>query len=138
MRSAVSRSSSARPCGALRCVDRCCPSAAFAPCSANYHELNFGHCVAADDPYQIGAMRFAELVETYTSKQVKINVFPGCQLGGGDRELIEGVKLGTVNIMIGASAPIGGFEPRFMLFDLPFLFRDNAHAHKALDGHATS
>ena len=97
-------------------------------------ELSFGHCTATDDPYHIGAIRFAELVGEYTKGSVKINVFPGCQLGGTDRELIEGIKLGLLDISITASAPIAGFEPKFMLFDLPFLFRDNAHAHAILDG----
>jgi tripartite ATP-independent transporter DctP family solute receptor len=97
-------------------------------------ELSFGHCTATDDPYHIGAARFADLVGQYTSGSVKVNLFPGCQLGGTDRELIEGIKLGLLDISITASAPIASFEPKFMLFDLPFLFRDNAHAHAVLDG----
>lgn len=97
-------------------------------------EFTFGHCTSTSDPYHIGATKFAELVSQYTSGQVKVNVIPGCQLATGDREFIEAVKLGTVDITITASAPIVGFEPKFMLFDLPFLFRDNEHAHRVLDG----
>ena len=97
-------------------------------------ELSFGHCTATDDPYHIGATRFSELVTQYTNGNVKVNVFPGCQLGGTDRELVEGIKLGLLDISITASAPIASFEPKFMLFDLPFLFKDNAHAHAVLDG----
>lgn len=97
-------------------------------------ELTFGHCTTVDDPYHIGAVKFSELVAGYTNNNVKIRIVPGCQLATGDREFIEAVKLGTVDLTVTASAPIVGFDPKFMLFDLPFLFRDNAHAHTVLDG----
>ena len=97
-------------------------------------ELKLGHCAGTDDPYHIGATKFAELVPRYTDNAARVLVFPSCQLGSGEREMIEGVKLGTLEMVLTASAPIAGFEPRFMLFDLPFLFRDNPHAHRVLDG----
>lgn len=97
-------------------------------------ELKLGHCAGTDDPYHIGATRFAELADQYTSGALRVQVFPSCQLGSGEREMIEGVKLGTLEMVLTASAPIAGFEPKFMLFDLPFLFRDNPHAHRVLDG----
>ena len=96
--------------------------------------LKLGHCAGLDDPYHVGAVRFAELVKTHTRDAVRVLVFPSCQLGSGEREMIEGVKLGTLEMVLTASAPIAGFEPKFMLFDLPFLFRDNGHAHRVLDG----
>jgi tripartite ATP-independent transporter DctP family solute receptor len=97
-------------------------------------ELKLGHCAGLDDPYHVGAVKFAELAKTHTRDAVRVLVFPGCQLGSGEREMIEGVKLGTLEMVLTASAPIAGFEPKFMLFDLPFLFRDNEHAHRVLDG----
>jgi tripartite ATP-independent transporter DctP family solute receptor len=97
-------------------------------------DLKLGHCAGLDDPYHIGALKFVELVKAYTRDTVRVMVFPNCQLGSGEREMIEGVKLGTLEMVLTASAPIAGFEPKFMLFDLPFLFRDNAHAHRVLDG----
>jgi tripartite ATP-independent transporter DctP family solute receptor len=97
-------------------------------------ELKLGHCAGLDDPYHVGALKFAELARAHTRDQVRVTVFPSCQLGNGEREMIEGVKLGTLEMVLTASAPIAGFEPKFMLFDLPFLFRDNGHAHRVLDG----
>ena len=97
-------------------------------------ELKLGHCAGTDDPYHVGATRFAELAGQHTGGAIRVPVFPSCQLGSGEREMIEGVKLGTLEMVLTASAPIAGFEPRFMLFDLPFLFRDNGHAHRVLDG----
>jgi TRAP-type transport system periplasmic protein len=96
-------------------------------------ELKLAHGAATDDPYHTGATKFADLVAQYTNNAYKIIIFPNAQFGG-EREMIEGTKLGTLELIVTASAPIAGFAPKFMLFDLPFLFRDNAHAHRVLDG----
>ena len=118
-----------------RCVCLLVPAVlAVAPAAWGATELKLGHCTGTDDPYHVGATKFAELVPKYTTNAVQIVVFPSCQLGSGEREMIEGVKLGTLEMVLTASAPIAGFEPKFMLFDLPFLFRDNPHAHRVLDG----
>lgn len=96
-------------------------------------EFKLAHGAATDDPYHIGVTKFAELVSQYTNQAIKVTIYPNAQFGG-EREMIEGVKLGTLELLITASAPIAGFEPKFMLFDLPFLFRDNPQAHRVLDG----
>jgi hypothetical protein len=59
------------------------------------------------------------LVKIHTRDSVRVLVFPSCQLGSGEREMIE-------EMVLTASAPIAGFEPKFMLFDLPFLFATTA------------
>ncbi|MFA5527607.1 MAG: DctP family TRAP transporter solute-binding subunit, partial [Peptostreptococcales bacterium] len=51
-----------------------------------------------------------------------------------ERDLIEGMQLGTVDLVVSSSGPLSGFEKSFMLFDFPFLFRDKDHANKVLDG----
>jgi tripartite ATP-independent transporter DctP family solute receptor len=98
-------------------------------------ELKLGHSTGTQDPFHIGAAKFAELVPQYTNNAVKVTVFPNNQLGNGERELVEGVRLGTIEMVVSSSPPVaGGVEPKFMLFDLPFLFRDRGHAHRVLDG----
>jgi tripartite ATP-independent transporter DctP family solute receptor len=96
-------------------------------------EIKFGHGEAIDGPYQYTATIFAELVSRYTQGAVHVTIYPAAQFGG-DRELIEAVKLGTVEVTIVASAPVAGFEPKFTVFDLPFLFRNDAQALRVLDG----
>lgn len=53
---------------------------------------------------------------------------------GGEREVIEATQLGTVQMGMAASSVFTNFEPKFALFDLPFLFRDDAHWDKVVDG----
>jgi tripartite ATP-independent transporter DctP family solute receptor len=95
--------------------------------------LKFAHVNGPDHPYQITATKFAQLISERTNGKVIVETFHSGQLGN-ERELIEQCKLGSVDFVVTASAPWGNFMPELMVFDLPFLFRDRAHAYKVLDG----
>ena len=74
----------------------------------------------------------AELVKAKTNGEVEIQVFPSSQLGN-QRDLIEGLTLGTVDMTLTSTAVFGNFVPEMGVFDLPFIFRDIPHAYKTLD-----
>ena len=46
----------------------------------------------------------------------------------------ESVQLGTIQIALPATSAIAGFDKRFQVLDLPFLFKSRESAFKALDG----
>ena len=48
--------------------------------------------------YTKGAQEFARLVEEGTNGEVIIKVYGGGQLGKGERELLEGLQLGTIDL----------------------------------------
>jgi tripartite ATP-independent transporter DctP family solute receptor len=95
--------------------------------------LKLGHAVAVEHPYHLGAMKFAELVAQRTKNKVKIDVYPSTQLGN-ERDMVEGLQLGTIDLVVTSTGPLGGFVPKMFVVDLPFLFRDREHAYKVLDG----
>ena len=64
---------------------------------------------------------------------MKVAVYPSALLGN-DRELAEGLQLGTVDAAIVATATVSGFCPEIQLFDLPFLFKNSEHVYEVLDG----
>lgn len=96
--------------------------------------LKLAHVVSTSAPYHIGAMEFSRLVDLKTKGQIKIEIYPGGQLGKGERECIEGLQIGTIDLVVTSTGPVGGFVPQMLVVDLPFLFRDNAHVDKVLDG----
>jgi len=100
----------------------------------NVLTLKLGTVVTPDHAYNLGANKFAELIEERTGGKVKIIVYPGGQLGSGERELIEGEQMGVVDIAVTATGPLSGFSSLMMVVDLPYLFRDNDHVDKVLDG----
>jgi len=95
--------------------------------------LKLGHAVAPEHPYHLGAVRFSELVAQRTNNKVKIDVYPSTQLGN-ERDMVEGLQLGTIDLVVTSTGPLGGFVPKMFVVDLPFLFRDREHAYKVLDG----
>lgn len=84
--------------------------------------------------YNEGAREFARLVNEATGGEVVIRVFPGGQLGKGERELLEGLQIGTIDMAVTSTGPVSNFAPDFAVLDLPFLFADHAHADRVLDG----
>ena len=53
---------------------------------------------------------------------------------GGERESIEAVQLGTQELTFSSTGPVPNFVPEARILDIPFLFRDKAHARAVLDG----
>lgn len=95
--------------------------------------LKVGHPLTETSHFQVGLEKFAELVDEKSNGTVNIDIYANGLLGQ-DRDMIEGMQLGTLDMGLVASAPIAQFEPSFGLFDFPFLFRDLDHAYKVADG----
>jgi tripartite ATP-independent transporter DctP family solute receptor len=53
---------------------------------------------------------------------------------GGDREVIEGVQLGTVEMTVVSTSIVANFYADLKIFDIPFLFRDFDQADAVLQG----
>lgn len=104
--------------------------------SGQKFEFNLGHVGPADPehPWEKYALEFAKRIEEATDGQVKINTFPGSQLGG-DREMIEGLQSGAIDMGLISTISIGNFDPRFQVWDLPYIFpTDNAKVDEILEG----
>lgn len=76
---------------------------------------------------------FAREVEKRTNGRYKIQTFYSGSLGG-ERESIEAVQLGTQELTFTSTGPVPNFVPETKILDVPFLFRDKAHARAVLDG----
>ncbi len=76
---------------------------------------------------------FAKEVERRTNGRYKVQAFYSGSLGG-ERESIEAVQLGTQELTFSSSGPVPNFVPDARILDIPFLFRDKAHARAVLDG----
>ncbi len=86
-----------------------------------------------NDPYAIGAHAFAEALEEAAPGRFDIRFFPSRQLGD-EKEMLEGLKFGVLDMAIITNAVIANVEPAFMVNDLPFLYADEDQAHHVLDG----
>lgn len=95
--------------------------------------FKLGHLQGGDHPYQAGSVKFKELVESKSNGRIQIDIFPSSQLGN-QRDIIEGLQMGTVQLHVGSVAPVANFAPKLNVLSLPYLFRDKGHAFSVLDG----
>lgn len=75
---------------------------------------------------------FKPRVEQLTGGRVEVQVFDSGQLGG-ERDVMEQLQLGTVQMSY-ISPVLGAIDPAINILDLPFLFKDEDHVDKVLDG----
>ena len=99
-------------------------------CSEKPMIIRFGHIQTTTHPEQIGAVKMAEVIKRLSNGRMQMDVFPLSQLGGS-RDLMVGVQTGTVEIV--STSTFGMVEPKMMLMEMPYLFRDREHVRKTLD-----
>ncbi|MGQ9371314.1 DctP family TRAP transporter solute-binding subunit [Azospirillum sp. ST 5-10] len=95
--------------------------------------LNLAFVGGPDAPEAIAMGQLAQEVEQRTGGRIAIRLQGGGALGG-DREVIESVQLGTVDMAVPSTSVVANFVPELKVFDIPFLFRDFDHADAVLGG----
>ncbi len=104
-----------------------------APASAQSTTMKISISVAQNSHQGVAIDTFAREVEKRTGGRYKIQTFYSGSLGG-ERESIEAVQLGTQELAFSSTGPVPNFVPDAKILDIPFLFRDKAHARAVLDG----
>jgi len=98
-------------------------------------EIKLGHVDPADvciSKKGAAGATFKGLVEGGSAGNVTVKVFPASQLGN-ERELIEGTKIGTIQMSL-VSGAIAGFYKPAQVLDIPYLFASGPVAWKVMDG----
>src|SRR6188474_3233363 len=78
-------------------------------------------------------VRMGKKLEAATNGRLSIQMYPSMQLGG-EKEMIEQAQVGALAIARISVGPMGPLVPELNVFNLPFMFRDNAHMEKVIDG----
>lgn len=95
--------------------------------------LRLAHYGSASDSVTAAAERFAGLVAEKTNGAVAVELFGNGELGNSPT-MLEGVRLGTIDIVTVGNPFFTSSLPQLNLLDLPFLFQSDAHAFATLDG----
>ncbi|MDR2049254.1 MAG: TRAP transporter substrate-binding protein [Treponema sp.] len=89
-------------------------------------------CTNPPDSYQTNALRdISNIVKEKTTGAIDIQVFPASQLGE-QRDYLEGLRMGTLEIALVGTGFLEGFESRFCIFDIPFVFENHDHMFRFL------
>lgn len=82
--------------------------------------------------YHLGALKFKELIEERSQGRISIVIYPNGQLGA-DKEIQEGVQIGTIDMGV-SSSPVASIDDYMKLLDAPYLFINREHISDVLDG----
>ena len=91
------------------------------------------HVDPEDGPLNQNLLEFEKFVEEKTNGRMDVQVFANGLLGG-DREILEAINLGTVQMGNMASSNLTAYGDKFGLYELPFLFSSFEAATAAYDG----
>ncbi len=78
-------------------------------------------------------VRMGTKLDKATSGRITFQMFPAMQLGG-EKEMIEQAQVGALQIARISVGPMGPIVDELNVFNLPFIFRDEAHMRKVIDG----
>ena len=91
------------------------------------------HVDPEDSVAHKGMLLFEEYVEANTNGQVDVQIYPNGQMGG-EREMIEGVAMGSLQMTVATASVMSAYGDKFNLMELPFLFSDYDAVYEAYDG----
>jgi len=87
---------------------------------------------APTEPGPIAFEHFKKVVEEKSNGRIEVQIFTAGALGG-ERDVLEGLQLGTVQICVPSCGILTNFVPSLSLFSLPFLFETREHMYAVLD-----
>ncbi len=84
-------------------------------------------------PNVVAIENLGKKLEAATKGKYKLQMFPGGVLGS-EKEVIEQTQIGAINIARISLGPLGPVVPDVNVFNMPFVFRDEAHMRAVIDG----
>ncbi|MEM9168363.1 MAG: TRAP transporter substrate-binding protein DctP [Pseudomonadota bacterium] len=89
-----------------------------------------------DEDYD-GALVFKDYVESRTNGRVAVKVFTSGQFCGNERECIENMQSGVLDVFMTTIGGVGNVFGPAQVFDLPYVFRNDRIAECVFDGPIT-
>lgn len=96
-----------------------------------------GFVDSKDSTFALAMEEFAKVVENRSNGELRVELFPGGLVDGvqmDERQLVEAVRTGKLSIGLSTTSPLTNFNHLLDIFDIPFLFADQDHADRVLDG----
>ena len=98
------------------------------------YTIRIAFLASQDDEDYIGAVAFRDKMRELTGQRVEVQIYPSGQFCGNERECIESLQSGVLDMHQTTIGGLAGLYGTAQVFDLPYLFRDDAVAECVLDG----
>jgi tripartite ATP-independent transporter DctP family solute receptor len=93
--------------------------------------LKLSHAHDQNHPIHKSMLYFSSYLDSISNGDIKVQIYPGEQLGK-EREALELLQIGTLDITKVSAALIENFIQDFEIFGYPYLFKDINHYHRVL------
>lgn len=93
--------------------------------------IRLGHVGYPGSLLAISADEYAKRVNEALKGRYEVKVFHSSQLGS-DEDMLKGIKVGVLE-MFQPSTIMSTVDPRFGVFEMPYLFKDRAHVKRVFD-----
>jgi TRAP-type transport system periplasmic protein len=107
--------------------------AAFGTSVAQERTIKFATQNPKGHPIEMGMVKFAEIVAAKSGGKIKVNLFPGGQLGS-DQANVTAVQGGTLEMVSMNSGILASVAKELAIVDFPFLFANAKEADAIMDG----
>ncbi|EFE96550.1 TRAP transporter solute receptor, DctP family [Serratia odorifera DSM 4582] len=84
-------------------------------------------------PNVVAVQHMGEKLKAATDGRLEMKTFPGGMLGD-EKQMIEQAQIGAIDLIRVSMAPVAAILPEIDVFTLPYIFRNEDHLHKVLDG----
>lgn len=98
------------------------------------YTLKLPHIVQTENPAHKAAEHFKEEVEEKSDGRIAVEIYPNGEIYDSDRELIEALQSGNVDVSLVGTPSLGNFDESLYVLDLPFIFSDKEAPREALAG----
>jgi tripartite ATP-independent transporter DctP family solute receptor len=107
--------------------------AAFGSAAAQERTIKFATQNPVGHPIELGMKKFAEIVATKSGGKIKVNLFPGGQLGS-DQANVTALQGGTLEMVSMNTGILASVAKELAIVDFPFLFASTKEADALMDG----
>jgi tripartite ATP-independent transporter DctP family solute receptor len=84
-------------------------------------------------PTVVATESLGRKLEAATNGRLSVQMYPSMQLGG-EKETIEQTQIGAIQLLRVSAGTVGPIVDEINVVNMPFLFRNMAHAEKIMDG----
>lgn len=102
--------------------------------SAPQITLQLGHVNPGkeEDNLHHMCLTFSDKLNELSNGAIKVDVVGDSQLGS-EREVLEGMQMGTVDMALNVNSSVGAMDPEFQIFDFPYLFENRDQVYAVYD-----
>ena len=95
--------------------------------------MRIGLATAATHIQNTGSEAFKKFIEEKTNGAIKVEIYPGAQLGD-NKAMLDSVKIGAVDGIFPSPADLGNIDKNFNIMNFPFLFSSQEVANRVTAG----